>query len=181
MSCTAHKCHERPVVVKEEPGSSSASSSTCSDASCHCAPSPASVTSVRNQASPTSVHHGTPTELQAHTQLGTHGFPEVLEWVPVLQSELWKSQMCHQSGRSLELCNLRKAVLCTVHVDAGVGHFHLGKTVKLLQQRSYWLSYSTDVELYVLLCDQCTAKKGRSKSHVLLQSLCSGAWYFAAH
>ncbi|KAL7886334.1 hypothetical protein AOLI_G00066290 [Acnodon oligacanthus] len=50
-----------------------------------------------DQASPRTARHGTPTELQAHTQLGTHGLPEVLEWVPALQSELWKCQMCHQS------------------------------------------------------------------------------------
>ncbi|KAL6479670.1 hypothetical protein MHYP_G00107030 [Metynnis hypsauchen] len=76
----------------------------------------------------------------------------------------YKTLYCRWEESMPELCNLRKEVLCTVHVEAGVGHFRLGKTVKLLQQRFYWLMWSC-------MCSSVTSAQQR-KVH--------GAWDLAA-
>ena len=63
-------------------------------------------------------------------------------------------------------------LLNAVHGTAGVEHFGVGKTLKHLWQRPYWLACCMDVGLYKHCYDLCTAKKGKSELlPVPLQSL----------
>lgn len=56
------------------------------------------------------------------------------------------------------------------------GHFGVAKTLNCLQDHFYWPNCCTDTELFVHMCNTCTAQKGPiQRSHAPLQDFQVGA------
>lgn len=77
-------------------------------------------------------------------------------------------------------CQLHARVLGLVHGQVSTGHFGITKTLIRLHEHFYRPNCCTDSELFVHLCDVCTAQKGPTQCQRFPLSNCGNCYVLVA-